>query len=90
MTDKEKAQHTLDLLCMWSRNIAMLPVEEVRESIEHAEIVGPYMDPTAFIRHMHDPKQPNHQRTFRRGHSPQGCGGEGTADDSANDGKGDR
>lgn len=53
---KETMTATLDLLAMWSRNIAMLPLEELAKAFDQAEAAAPVMDPTLFREYLYSPK----------------------------------
>jgi hypothetical protein len=51
MTEAEEArirdlQDQWDMLCQEARLIAMMPIEKWLEDLDHAETVGPFIDPT--------------------------------------------
>lgn len=49
MTNEEAKTVTtegFEILCMWSRNIAMLPLEDWRDAMRKAETLVPIMNPT--------------------------------------------
>lgn len=49
MSDEEAKQtmkEGFEILCLWSRNIAMLPLEDWREALRKAESVAVIVDPT--------------------------------------------
>ena len=52
----ELTKEGFEILCLWSRNIAMLPLEDWDAAFERAESVGPIFDPTLFIKYMHSEK----------------------------------
>jgi hypothetical protein len=59
MTDKEAAavtQQGFEILCMWSRNIAMLPLEDWLEALNRAETIAPIIDPTLYIHYQQSAK----------------------------------
>lgn len=46
MTDEETIKQSYELLCMFARNIAMLPLEQWLNDLNRAESVGVIVDPT--------------------------------------------
>lgn len=48
----------LELLSAWSRNIAMLPLELWLRSLDYAETVGPFLDPTLTQQYLGSPNGP--------------------------------
>lgn len=45
-----------EILCMWSRNIAMLPLEDWDKAFERAESVAGIIDPTLFREYLYSDK----------------------------------
>ena len=45
-----------EMLLTWSRNIAMLPLEEWQNQLERAETLGPILDPTLFRKYLYSNK----------------------------------
>jgi len=59
ITDKkavELTQEGFEILCLWARNIAMLPLNEWLEALDHAETVGPFLDPTLYRDYIYSEK----------------------------------
>jgi len=59
MKDEKAAQLTqegFEILCLWARNIAMLPLEEWLAALDHAETVGPILDPTLYRDYLYSDK----------------------------------
>ena len=52
----ELTKEGFEILCLWSRNIAMLPLEEWDASFERAESVGAILDPTLFRKYLYSEK----------------------------------
>ena len=45
-----------ETMCLWSRNIAMLPLEDWRQALDRAETLGPIMDPTLYREYLYSDK----------------------------------
>ncbi len=45
-----------EMLAVWSRNIAMLPLEEWLVQLNRAESLGAVLDPTLFNKYLHSDK----------------------------------
>lgn len=59
MDNAEASQVTaqgFEILCLWSRNIAMLPLEDWLTTLNRAESIGPIIDPTAYLEYRDDPR----------------------------------
>jgi hypothetical protein len=60
MTDtKDKSSPLTDgfnLICSQARLIAMLPIEDWLEALEHAEAIGPFIDPTKYRQYLYSEK----------------------------------
>jgi len=56
MTELETLTAGFELLSTWSRNIAMLPLEDWDRALERAETVGPILDPTLFREYLYSDK----------------------------------
>lgn len=50
---KALTQDGLQLLATWSRQIAMLPLEDWRQAFDRAETLGPILDPTLYRDYLH-------------------------------------
>ena len=44
------------MLLTWSRNIAMLPLEEWQSQLDRAETLGPILDPTLYRKYLYSDK----------------------------------
>lgn len=49
-------QEGFELLCSHARIIAMLPLEDWLQALEHAETVGPILDPTLYREYLYSKK----------------------------------
>lgn len=45
-----------DLVCNYARCIAMLPIDKWVEDLEHAEDLGPILDPTLYLEYLYSEK----------------------------------
>ncbi|CAN5389654.1 hypothetical protein BH09PLA1_BH09PLA1_26040 [soil metagenome] len=52
----ELMKEGFELLCNWSRMIAMLPLEDWQRALDHAETVGPIVDPTLMREYLYSDK----------------------------------
>jgi hypothetical protein len=58
-SDKQKLQELIygyELVCNYSRMIAMLPIDKWIEQLEHAESLGPILDPTLYLEYLYSDK----------------------------------
>ena len=53
---KQTMQQGFEILCLWSRSIAMLPLEDWWNALERAESVGPILDPTLYREYLYSEK----------------------------------
>jgi hypothetical protein len=45
-----------ELLCNYSRMIAMLPIDQWIDDLEHVETVAPFIDPTLYLEYLYSDK----------------------------------